>query len=95
MHPTYGYEDFIEGLRPVVEDGGLAFKRVDGVLLDMVREVRSQTQYHVLVMDEMNRANLPRVFGELMYLFEYCEEPIDLMYTNGFQLPRNLLLSAQ
>ena len=45
----------------------------------------------VLVIDEMNRANLPRVFGELMYLLEYRDEPIDLQYSPGFRLPSNLL----
>ena len=40
----------------------------------------------------MNRANLPRVFGELMYLFEYREEDeaIDLQYSTDFSLPNNL-----
>jgi acetyl esterase/lipase len=43
-----------------------------------------------MIMDEMNRANLPRVLGELMYLFERRDEPIDLMFTESFQLPSNL-----
>ena len=46
---------------------------------------------YVLIIDEMNRANLPRVFGDLMYLLEYRDEPIDLQYSRGFRLPCNLL----
>ena len=57
----------------------------------MVELIDDPQQLHVLVIDEMNRANLPRVFGELMYLFEYRDDPINLQYTNDFELPSNLL----
>lgn len=40
----------------------------------------------------MNRANLPRVFGELMFLLEYRDTEIDLQYTQAFQLPANLMV---
>jgi len=57
----------------------------------MASQIKDDDQKHVLVIDEMNRANLPRVFGELMYLLEYRDKPVDLLYTQGFSLPRNLL----
>ncbi len=90
FHPSYSYEDFIEGLRPVVEEGAVSFERVDGVVLEMTSEIEDEDHLHVLVVDEMNRANLPRVFGELMYLFEYRQKPVDLRYTRSFSLPSNL-----
>lgn len=90
FHPSYSYEDFIEGLRPQIEDGAVTFERVDGVVLEMTSEIEDETRLHVLVVDEMNRANLPRVFGELMYLFEYRAKPVDLRYTRSFSLPSNL-----
>ena len=90
FHPSYSYEDFIEGLRPVVEEGAVSFQRVDGVVLEMTSEIEEDDHLHVLVVDEMNRANLPRVFGELMYLFEYRQKPVDLRYTRSFSLPSNL-----
>src|SRR5262249_42889100 len=48
--------------------------------------------YRVLVIDEMNRANLPKVFGELLFLLEYRDKPIDLQYSMGFRMPKKLLL---
>ena len=48
----------------------------------------------VLIIDEMNRANLPKVFGELMYLLEYRDQDIRLMHRERFSLPKNLYIIA-
>ncbi|MFN8622966.1 MAG: AAA family ATPase [Chloroflexota bacterium] len=93
FHPSYSYEQFMEGLRPVVKPGGgIQFERVDGVILELAKEMRQRSGRRVLVIDEMNRANLPRVFGELMYLFEYRQDPIRLQYSDSFALPEELLV---
>ncbi len=89
FHPSFGYEEFIEGLRPVSAMGGIKFEVVPGVVLEMSDGMRAGDE-KVLVIDEMNRANLPRVFGELMYLFEYRDERISLQYTSDFSLPSGL-----
>jgi hypothetical protein len=90
LHPSYSYEQFVEGLRPVAVDGAISFKPVNGVLLDVASQCRGEREPYFLVMDEMNRANLARVLGELLYLFEYRQEKIDLPYTKNFTLPDNL-----
>jgi hypothetical protein len=92
FHPSYSYEQFIEGLRPVVDPktNAIQFVPVEGIVLDFVKNITAGGADYFLIIDEMNRANLPRVLGELMFLFEYRDEKIDLPYTKGFRLPREL-----
>jgi DNA polymerase III delta prime subunit len=90
FHPSYTYEQFIQGLRPSLRDGALVFDLENGIVLDLVESMAAPDQLTILVIDEMNRANLPKVFGELTYLFEYRDEPVNLQYSNGFSLPPGL-----
>jgi 5-methylcytosine-specific restriction endonuclease McrBC GTP-binding regulatory subunit McrB len=90
FHPSYSYEQFVEGLRPVAKDGAITFEIFPGVVLRSAQEAASRGERCYLIIDEINRANLPRVLGELMFLFEYRDEAIDLALTRGFKLPANL-----
>jgi len=95
LHPSYGYEEFVEGLRPVAdENGAISFKRVNGLILEMAEEMEDSEETRVLVIDELNRANIPRVFGELLFLLEYRDKSIDLQFSRGFSLPKNLKVIA-
>lgn len=95
LHPSYGYEEFVEGIRPVVdENGAITFKRVNGVILQMAEDMEGSDETRVLVIDELNRANVPRVFGELLFLLEYRDKTIDLQFSPGFSLPANLKVIA-
>ena len=94
FHPSYGYEDFVEGLRPVaLPNGGFEFKRVPGVIPTISNLIENDGETRVLIIDEMNRANIARVFGELMFLLEYRDKSIQLMIDNrDFTLPPNLII---
>jgi hypothetical protein len=95
FHPTYGYEDFVEGLRPVANaQGQIEFKPMPGPILRLSQDIETDENPRVLIIDEINRANIPRVFGELMYLLEYRDEQINLMLHSGFKLPRQLHIIA-
>jgi MoxR-like ATPase len=90
FHPSYSYEDFMEGLRPVTNaNGTIVFAPVDGVVLDLCRKA-VEPGPHIIFVDEINRANLPRVLGELLLLFEYRDMAIDLRFTKNFRLPRSV-----
>ncbi len=97
FHPAYAYEDFIEGLRPQADPqapGGLRYEYRAGLLKALAERAQaSPTERFVLLIDEINRAALPRVFGELLYLLEYREERVRLSGSGDlFELPSNLYL---
>lgn len=93
FHPSYSYEDFIEGFRPTVSDGSIGYSLEPGPLKILADAARQSDEPHVLLVDEINRANLPKVFGELLYLLEYRNEDIRLQYSHDrFSLPDNLFV---
>lgn len=91
FHPAYDYADFVEGLRPsTAVDGQLSYQQTPGRLLDFCTRATQQDGDAVLIIDEINRANLSQVFGELFYLLEYRQATIPLASGTPFQLPENL-----
>lgn len=93
FHPTYGYEEFVEGLRPTIGSAGaFEFAPVAGTIVQLADAIAEDGLPRVLIIDEMNRANLPRVFGELYYLLEYREQEVRLMYRDRFSLPEQLMI---
>jgi MoxR-like ATPase len=95
FHPDYSYEDFIQGYFPEPANGGLEFKLKKGVFLKFCEAVSTKSNGApcALVIDEINRANLSRVFGELMYLLEYRNDSIPLAAGGlPFQIPQNIYI---
>lgn len=95
FHPSFSYEDFFEGFRPIADDSGsVLLQKVDGPLKKIAADARSNPdKKYVLIIDEINRGNLAKIFGELYFLLEYRNEEISLMYskTERFSLPDNLI----
>ena len=98
FHQSYAYEDFVQGWRPT-ETGG--FQRSDGIFHRFCTEaLRRHTERFVFIIDEINRGNLSKIFGELMMLIEPDKRVIryamPLTYyksTDGrFFVPRNVYL---
>ena len=94
FHPSYAYEDFVQGFRPTLQDGQAGFELRDGPLLVAAEQARQEPdKSHYLVIDEINRGNLAKVFGELYFLLEYRDAEMKLQYSDKpFSLPQNLFI---
>lgn len=92
FHPSYAYEDFVEGYRPRLIDGQASFELVPGPLRRLAAQAAADPAHlHFLIIDEMNRGNVAKVLGELYFLLEYRDEFIELQYSpERFAMPGNL-----
>ena len=103
FHQNFAYEDFIEGIRPVLDDGvgGLRYELSDGIFKKIAKAAgEEEDKRFVLIIDEINRGNIAKIFGELITLIEDTrrlgavdETKVTLPYSGeSFGVPDNLYL---
>jgi 5-methylcytosine-specific restriction protein B len=99
FHPAYSYEEFIEGIRPEstkTDNGHIIDYRVrPGAFRQFCERaaLRPDDETHVFIIDEINRGNLARIFGELMLLLEYRKLDVPLPYSGArFAIPPNVVV---
>ena len=83
FHQSYGYEDFVAGIRPITnpDSGQLTYETRPGIFVEMCqRALAKPDETFVLIIDEINRGNLSRIFGELLYGLEYRDQPVRMQY---------------
>ena len=96
FHPGYGYEDFLEGYRPVVVDGHMVFLQRDGIFKRLCRDAATKPEHKFyLIIDEINRGDIPRIFGELLTVLEKNKRGTSMLMPltgESFQVPANVYL---
>ncbi|TVQ95805.1 MAG: AAA family ATPase [Deltaproteobacteria bacterium] len=98
FHPAYGYEDFLVGYRPEVRDGQLVFAPRNGVFVRVCEAARRAPEKdHFLLVDEINRGDIPRIFGELLTVLELDKRDRRVELPNSpsgepFTVPRNVFV---
>ena len=98
FHQSYGYEEFIQGIRPETNASGqIEYHVRPGVFKDFCAGAsRNPSRNFVLIIDEINRGNISRIFGELLYLLEYRDEKVPLANSRpdeeSFSIPQNVFI---
>lgn len=109
FHPSFDYTDFIEGLRPIMneETNTIGFVRQDGIFKEFCKKAINEPEHkHVMIIDEINRGDISKIFGELFYSIDkgYRGEAgrVKTQYSNlldegdefkdGFYVPENVYI---
>ena len=96
FHPAYGYEDFLEGYRPQTIDGNVSFELRDGVFKKICHDAAAKPEHNFyLVVDEINRGDIPRIFGELLTILEKDKRSKQIVLPVSqeiFTIPRNVFV---
>lgn len=96
FHPSYSYEDFVEGIvTESTEEVLLKFvpkKKIFRILCEEAKKLE-KNEYFILIIDEINRGNVEKIFGELIWALEKRNKPITTLYFDeDLEIPENLLI---
>lgn len=98
FHPSYSYEDFVRGIVAKSNESHIEYITEDKLLINISKQaISNPDKNYILIIDEINRANLSSVLGELIYALEYRGKSVESMYAdiNGnreIKLPKNLYI---
>jgi 5-methylcytosine-specific restriction protein B len=97
FHPSYAYEDFVEGFKPVNSDGGgLKLELKDGIFKSLCEAAdKDPGRPYLLLIDEINRGNIPKIFGELITLLELDKRGLSTILPQSgewFSVPANVYI---
>ncbi|WP_158302071.1 AAA family ATPase [Paenibacillus mesophilus] len=99
FHPSFNYEDFIEGYKPGAESSGsVSFALEKGIFAQLCARAQASPHIpHYLIIDELNRGNVPKIFGEIITLLEKDKRGVTLRLPQSkesFAIPPNVLIIA-
>lgn len=96
FHQSYSYEDFIEGIKPTITNGNISYEVKAGVFKKFCDEARYESKNFIFIIDEINRGNISKIFGELITLIEddkRGELYVTLPYSQEeFTVPKNVYI---
>ncbi|AEF17785.1 ATPase associated with various cellular activities AAA_5 [Thermoanaerobacterium xylanolyticum LX-11] len=96
FHPSYGYEDFIEGIKPRIVNNQTVFELKDGIFKRICKDAMENSDKNFyLIIDEINRGDISRIFGELITLIEVGKrgkEVILPLSNESFKVPDNVYI---
>lgn len=94
FHQSYGYEQFIEGIKPKLISGQLTYEISEGIFVEFCKLAESKPkEQFVFIIDEINRGNLSKIFGEMLFLLEYRDQRLNLLYSQTpFSIPSNVVI---